>query len=48
MDKHTSREDVKQLLKKLYAEFPMAKQNMLNALSNGDRVSLFNDFNDKE
>ena len=48
MDKHTSREDVKQLLKKLYAQYPMAKQNLLNSLSNGDRVSLFNDFNDKE
>ena len=48
MDKHTSREDVKQLLKKLYAQYPMAKQNLLNSLSNGDRVSLFNDFNDKK
>lgn len=48
MDKHTKREDVKQLLKKLYRDYPMAKQNMLNALSNGDRVSLFDDISDKE
>ncbi|HAX73939.1 MAG TPA: tRNA 2-thiocytidine(32) synthetase TtcA [Firmicutes bacterium] len=48
MDKHTSREDVKQLLKKLYADYPMARQNLLNTLSNGHRVSLFNEANDVE
>ncbi len=48
MDKHTKREDVKMLLKKLYAEYPMARQNLLNTLSNAERVSLFNDANDKD
>ena len=42
MDKNTGREDVKQMLKKLNQEYPFSKQNFLNALSNGDRVSLFN------
>ena len=40
MDKHTGREDVKEMLKKLYQEYPAAKDNMLNAMINTDRVSL--------
>ncbi len=47
MDKHTKREDVKTLLKKLYADYPMARQNLLNTLSNADRVELFNEANGK-
>ena len=45
MDKHTKREDVKQLLKKLYSRLSQWQNKiLLNALSNGDRVSLFDDF----
>jgi len=40
MDKNTGREDVKKMLKKLYQEYPLAKDNMLNAMKNTDRVSL--------
>ncbi|MGL4338544.1 MAG: ATP-binding protein [Turicibacter sp.] len=47
MDKHTSREDVKDMLKDLYAKYPFAKQNLLHTLSNGDRVSLFDDMTDR-
>jgi len=42
MDKHTGREDVKQLLKQFYKQYPLARKNLLNTLSNGDRVTLFN------
>jgi len=40
MDKNTSREDVKEMLKALYKAYPAAKSNMLNAIKNVDRVSL--------
>ena len=40
MDKNTGREDVKDMLKKLYKTYPAAKSNMLNAMKNVDRVSL--------
>ena len=40
MDKNTGREDVKQLLNKLYKTYPTAKSNLLNAMKNVDRVSL--------
>ena len=40
MDKNTGREDVKEMLKKLYHEYPAAKGNLFNAMTNADRVSL--------
>lgn len=40
MDQNTGREEVKQMLKKLYKKYPAAKDNLLNALKNDDRVSL--------
>ena len=40
MDKNTGREDVKQLLKSLYQQYPTAKDNLLHAMKNTSRVSL--------
>jgi len=40
MDKNTGREDVKDMLKKLYKTYPAAKNNVFNAMRNVDRVSL--------
>ena len=40
-DKHTKREYVKNLLKQVRTEIPFANENILNALTNGDRTNLF-------
>ena len=40
MDKNTGREDIKEMLKGLYQTYPAAKENMLNAMKNVDRVTL--------
>lgn len=40
-DKHTKREYVKNLLKQVRTEIPFANENILNALTNGDRSNLF-------
>ena len=40
MDKNTGREDVKDILKQLYKMYPTAKDNLLHAMKNTNRVSL--------
>ena len=41
MDKHTSREDVKHLLESIYKEYPQARHNFVNMLTNTDNVQLW-------
>jgi len=40
MDKNTGREDVKNMLKGLYKTYPNAKDNLLNAMKNPEKVTL--------
>jgi len=41
MDGHTQRQELKTLIKQLYDQFPNAKKNLLSALSNTEKVSLW-------
>lgn len=40
-DKHTQREDIKQLIQSIEQTYPMAKYNLLKALSNDTQVDLW-------
>lgn len=40
-DKHTTREDIKQLLHNIYKQFPTARQNFLNMLDNYPQYDLW-------
>ncbi|HNX16097.1 MAG TPA: GNAT family N-acetyltransferase [Bacilli bacterium] len=42
-DKHTTREDIKILLKNIYEEFPTARENFLNMLDNYPQFDLWGD-----
>ncbi len=41
MDKHTSREDVKALMESIYAQYPQARNNFVNMLTNTDDIRLW-------
>lgn len=40
-DGHTKRQDIKEMLKALYKEYPMAKSNFVNMLHNEEKLSLW-------
>lgn len=40
-DGTTQRQEIKELLKKLYVRYPQAQENFLNSLSNQDQISLW-------
>ncbi len=40
-DKNTAREEMNTRMAALYKEMPAAKQNILNAMKNGDQMELF-------
>lgn len=48
MDKHTSREDVKQILNELYERYPFAHNNFLKMLSNERDLDLWKKTNNTE
>ncbi|MDD8048930.1 MAG: ATP-binding protein [Thomasclavelia sp.] len=47
-DKHTKREEFKNLLNNLYKEYPMAKKNLLTSLSNEKNTTLWHPKKDEE
>lgn len=44
-DKHTQREDIKQLIHQIEQQFPSASYNLLKSLSNDEKVSLWHPLN---